>query len=583
MSQDFEKSLVLIDELMVTEKVQFAVLKGGQSMTAQTFNAIGGVSFKNQIIYNMQLPSLEVVMSRHVLQTATLAFQISGTTVAVDADIPGSGYLFQAGGIDGFAPFPLSQLFESQTITINNTTVSQQTKSILSILCRIHDKRQLSRYNGSTPVLFDSLADYKNIAGSNLNPFASILNNSYDSDLLPRGAYPVDIVNKTAANYSVGGAATVIEVRILVTEPILVSPFVFSDITGEAGLYGVQAMTLTFNITGDLGNVVRFGGNIDQRYTVAPTVVLIGVENPSLRVLFITPHASTPLPSRNIVPFYSMDRYLSSNTPAAPAFTSGLQATSASIQLAMIPDKLYITLGRPTGGRPYTAADSWMTIDSINIQFNNQSGILSSAKKEQLWTFAVEAGSNQNWLEYAGIAQGPPTNLSATGTTKISTCGSVLMLDMVKHIALAQDWFSASSLGQFNLLYTVNFSNNTDVPYNAGDLQLMTVVQNSGVFSTQRGVSSVYQGILSKADVLEVSREEPSGLTDSLRAVGAGRVGDFFKRNLAYLGKAALKHGAPLLLEAAKKKLGMGESGGASSGGKKPRSKDMGSLEDRMY
>lgn len=581
MSADFEKSLVLIDELMVSEKINFAILKGGQAFTPQTFLAIGGVSFKNQIIYNLMLPSLETVMSRHVLQTATLAFQISGTPRALDTDVDGSAYLFNYSGIDGVGPFPLSQMFESQTITINNTTISQQTKSILSVLCRIHDKRALSRYNGATPVQFDTVADYSQIAGSNQNPFASFKNASYDNDLLPRGAYPVSIVNTTGTNYNEAGAATVIEFRITVTEPILVSPFIFADIQGEAGIYGVSQMQLTFNITGDLGNVVRFGGDIAARYAVPPTVTLIGIENPSLRVCFITPHASSLLPSRNIVPFYSLDRYLSSNTPAVNAGQSGV-ATSASIQLAMIPDKLYITLGLPTGGRPYTAADAWMSIESIQVQFNNQAGLLSSARPEQLWNFSVESGSNQSWLEFSGVSSGPPDK-SATGITRINTCGSVLMLSMVAHVALAQDYFSCSSLGQYNLLYTVNFRNNTSRNFAAGELQLMTIVQNSGVLSTQRGVSSVYQGLLSKADVLQASREDPSGYSDSLRMVGGGKVGDFLKRNLASLGQAALKHGAPLLLDLAKKKLGMGEAGGASSGGKKGRRTDMGALEDRMY
>jgi hypothetical protein len=588
MSQDFEKSLVLVDDLLVTDKVRFAVIKGASNMTMQTYNAIGGGPFTNQIIYNLQLPSLETVMSRHVIQTATLLFRISGTTLAQDAAKPGSGYLFNYGALDGFGPFPLSQLFESQTITINNTTVSQQTKSILSILLRIHDKRVLSRYNGLSPVQFDTLAKYTKIAGSNQNPFASFLNASYDNDLLPRGSYPITLTNVTGTNFDATGGATVVDVAIKVSEPLLVSPFVWSEIEGEAGIYGVQAMALTFNMSGDVGNVVRFGGVKADRFAAGalPTVVFRGAAEPSLRIQYLTPHASTELPSRNVVSFYALDRYITSNVPAfpaSPAANATQSVTSASIQLAQIPDKLMITVGRPTGGRRGDEADSWLTINSINIQFNNASGILASASQESLWRFSVEAGSNQSWVEFSGRAQGPADE-SAAGVSIVETCGSVLMLDFAKHIQIAQEWFAPGSLGQFNLLFTVNCTNNTGIDYAAGDLQLLTVVMNSGIMSTQRGVSSIYTAVLAKADILDVSREKPMGYSDSLRMVGGGRVGDFLKRNLSSLGQAALKHGAPLLLDLAKKKLGMGEAGGAASGGKKhSRRADMGALEDRMY
>ena len=586
MSQDFEKTLVLVDDLLVTDKVRFAVIKGGSSVTFQNYSALGGGPFLNQLIYNITLPSLETVMSRHVIQTGTLTFLIAGTSVAVNAAIPGSGYLFNYGALDGFGPFPMSQLFESQTITINNCTVSQQTKSILSILLRIHDKRTLSRYNGLTPTQYDTLAKYTKIAGSNQNPFASFLNNSYDNDLLARGSYPITLTNVAGTNFNAAGGATQVRVSIRVSEPILVSPFVWSEIEGEAGIYGVQSMNLVFNMSsGQLGSVVRFGG-LRTRFAAGalPVVTFEGVSEPFIRLQYITPHASTELPSRNVVSFYALDRYISSNLPPFP-IDGRATVTSASIQLAQIPDKLMITVGRPTGSRRGDEADSWLTINSVNIQFNNTAGILSSASTESLWRMSVEAGSNQNWLEYSGKAQGPDV-ISDLGVSSVETCGSVLMLDFAKHIQISQEWFAPGSLGQFNLLITLECTNNTGIDYTLvgqNDLQLLTVVMNSGVMSTQRGVSSVYTAVLAKADVVEVSREKPMGYSDALRSVGAGRVGDFLKRNLSSLGQAALKHAGPLLLDMAKKKLGMGESGGAASGGKKGRRSDMGNLEDRMY
>ena len=54
MSQDFTKVLIKDDRLCVSDKLTYAVVKGGQSMTPFIYNAIS--SSPASITFNIQVP-----------------------------------------------------------------------------------------------------------------------------------------------------------------------------------------------------------------------------------------------------------------------------------------------------------------------------------------------------------------------------------------------------------------------------------------------------------------------------------------------------------------------------------------------
>jgi hypothetical protein len=56
MSQDFQKVLIKDDRLCVTDKLEYAVEKGGQNMTPQVYNAISASTSSHT--YNLQVPKM---------------------------------------------------------------------------------------------------------------------------------------------------------------------------------------------------------------------------------------------------------------------------------------------------------------------------------------------------------------------------------------------------------------------------------------------------------------------------------------------------------------------------------------------
>ena len=66
MSETFEKILMKDDRLgCITPKVKYQVFKGGQTITCSTFKAISETPSNH--VYNVQVPSLETIISREVL------------------------------------------------------------------------------------------------------------------------------------------------------------------------------------------------------------------------------------------------------------------------------------------------------------------------------------------------------------------------------------------------------------------------------------------------------------------------------------------------------------------------------------
>ena len=74
-STDFERVLIKDDRIgCITDKIKYGVLKGGQNVTSQTFNAMSESTLAH--VANVAVPSLETIISREVLWTCNLTLKI---------------------------------------------------------------------------------------------------------------------------------------------------------------------------------------------------------------------------------------------------------------------------------------------------------------------------------------------------------------------------------------------------------------------------------------------------------------------------------------------------------------------------
>jgi len=565
---DVKKVLVRDDRLNCTDQLTYAVLQGGQSMNPASFQAVSQSNSSH--VYNVQCPSEQTLVDRRVLWTSTVILKIDGTA-------PAGQFLMNYGITDALAPFPLHQLVNVMNCVINNNSVSLNVRDVLPALIRFHDRRELARYNGYAPTAFDSYNAYADAVGAINNPLGAYQNTA-DNDLTPRGAWVLDgygsDTNASNSTMPVStGAAQTIYVKFTVAEPLLLSPWISCNPqSNNQAFYGIQNMTFTFSM-GDASRVWRTAS------TFAKTVTVQSFTNSQLLFNFLTAKPSLLLPSRNCVGYSELPRFITS-FGASLASQASFSFKSSTLALNQIPDKLIMFVRKSMSSQTSADSDSFLALNGTNplsINFNNVSGILSSASQYDLYRYSIENGSNQSWYEFSGNAN--LANATTGAGKKVPTVGAMLVLEFGKDIPIQEDFYAPGSLGQFQLQVNLNCINQS--ASSVATQELVIITMNSGVFVCERGASSTFTGLLTKSDVLEVSQQAPYFQSDVRRLVGGG----WFDTLKSIIGRV-LPVLAPLAKDYLSKQgvmgnvaskvigaLGYGQSGGqmgcGTSGGKK--------------
>jgi hypothetical protein len=557
----------------ITSEEVFGVQSSAAQSTFQQFNAVSASN--SSIVFNVQIPSENILIDRHLLLQSQLTFtvNISGVPVGQQA--------FQYGLTDCLQAFPLNSLFTTTQVTINNVSTSTNTQDVLPMLSRMNDKRMLSRYNSLTPSLVDAgYGVYYDGILANNNPLAGFNNNSYDEDFVSRGSFPVTIVSIT--HNPVGGVPdnSVISTNVgdtwaiviqgTFTEPFLaLSPFINCDPANKAGLVGVNNMSMVLNVDASCKRLFSTAntfinnagaanaslGSYITSITLGSTTQSIGFYNTKLLFNFLSlqPEQYAKISTKNIVPYLDYPRYLSlstSNTAIAPSASA--QMTSQSIQLNQVPDLILISVRVPMSNQNWANTSSFLTIKNLSVNFNNASGLLASATQQDLYNISYRNGSAQSFYEFAGKSQ--IADNATGGVHTVPTTGSLLVLNPVYDFSLPS-YLSASSLGQYQFQFNLSVTN--QFPY-AITPEICIITVNSGLFCTQQGTSQIFTGILTKEQVLETKAQNPVPHLDSgeyARLVG----GKLSNRGMAAIMKMVHHY--------RKHKRGAGSSGGGSSGG----------------
>ena len=574
----------------ITDKEQFGVLSGASQSTFQQYNAVSASA--SSIVFACQIPSENIVIDRRLLINSTVNFTI---TAGGAGRIPPAGVSVMAYGLrEALQQFPLNSLFTTCQTTINNVSTSSNLKDILPMLMVMNDSRVTSRWNSITPALRDqAYGFYADGVNATNNPLASFGTSSYDPDFLPRGAYNfrfVSIVHNATGIVADGslistgvGDTWSIVCSYTTTEPfVALSPFINFGADNSAGLLGVNTMSFVLNIDNTCarmfssasGTFTNGGTNASTWLPYISSIALGGTGISAFtgtQLLFnflsLQPEQYAKLSTKNVIPYHDYPRFLTiqnnqAGIPACvypnPAFglsgavlplpiVSQSALTSQAIQLNQIPDLIIICARVPMSSQDWSIASSALSIENIRLNFNNSSGLLASATKQDLFEMSVRNGSAQSWYEWNGIAQ---NNDQATGLLKsFATTGSFLVINPSLDLSLPS-YLSASSLGQFQLQFNMTVSN--QFPYVITP-EICVVCVNSGIFVTTQGTSAIYTGILTKDEVLKAKTEKA--------------VPDLDTKSYERLVGGVLQNRGAGGVGAKMRKVGAGVSGGGFSGG----------------
>ena len=285
MSNDFKKVLLKDDRLMVTDSVNYAVLKGGQNVVCSTQPAISQST--SALTFNIQVPSEQTVVDRRVMwaMTTTLQFTHANSTIVYGRDVC-------------LAPFPNHQLCSTLQATINNNSTSINIKDVLPALLKLEEGRELQRFSGTCPTASDVYYNYTDCQNQPNNVVGSF--NLLTSELVnPRGAfYGYNVTTPgTAANAGVsmsiqGTGPYVYTITYSTAEPLICPPFLWgAPISNTAGMYGIQNMNLVCNFVN--GNrAIRFISANADAASLTGSVSISSISNSRLLLNYLTPHPS---------------------------------------------------------------------------------------------------------------------------------------------------------------------------------------------------------------------------------------------------------------------------------------------------
>lgn len=599
MSQLINPLSVVDTALDVKDSIDFAVLKSGQNITAQAYNANSYTS--NQVVFAIQVPSTSTLVSRDISVEADMTFVVSS------ANVPAGLYLWNSAGVnklftdplqvsaaDCFSPFVFNSLITSMTCQLNNTALVQnQVNQILDPILRGLPREVIEKWYGSTPTQLDYLANYNDALPENFaadtdfaapitanagynarwnSPFNCVQNQNGKACESRASFELISVVNPVGAD-----AAGTAQIRIKVREPLFLSPFSYGvDPTEEVCLTGITQLNWTIQLDSLATRAMRWINS-----NIANKVVQSWAFNsaPIMHMKYYTPPPTMLIPAVCVTPVQNFVNFQTQSIAATVAAGVADQITSASLQLNSIPDKVIVWIDDqfkyvPTaGGTPYalpgqTCSDHYGTITKVNITLANQTGILSTFDQKQLFNASLQSGSQQSWDEFSGLAhQGNGVN--------IGTCGSVLYLDFASVINLNEVFLAPGSLNTTQFLITVDYVNNTGQVIKP---RLNTMFVYSGILSTSNGNSSIYlNGVLTKNDVLNSANAPHMVKKELNRYIGGGILS-----GLKSLAKSVLPKALPMARELlgnvdnkyAKlgaeglKTLGYGKSGGVMASGR---------------
>jgi len=521
---------VLINDSRIEDisgDLTFAVQGGPQQSLFQSTSFNTSTNSSHSV--DIQVGSENLVVDRRLLLDMDVEFNITISNVA-------SGSLaWNYGVTDSFGPYPLNSCYINQQVKMNSSTVSVQTQDVMAALLRMNPQSIHTNYDGWTPSMVDDVYyNYSDGIGSINNPLGSITNSSFDNKIRGRGCHPLKTITVTHT-LSTGGTDTsllstnigdswVINITTHFTEPFLfLSPFLSNpENNNQAGFLGINAFSLNFTLDSNLRRVFRTSNDYTISYALGTSTSGSGFSNAKVLVnyLSVQPSQYAKISARNILPVirYQCNKPNGSSTTALAALSTGTYSSS-NITYNSIPDT-FIIFGRvPINQQTAKDSDSFFTIKSISISFNNVGGILSTCTQQELWAISQKCGSTQSWNEFSG--QVNTVSADGKGST-IPSIGSLLVVNPVTCFNLP-DYLSCSSLGSFSFQFTITFENFSDTSYSP---EIVVITPQSGYLVLSQGSSQGYEGILNKEMVM-ASKEGASvprlSQSDYERLVGGAR------------------------------------------------------------
>lgn len=433
-------------------------------------------------------------------------------------------------------------------LQLNQSTISQSYPYLMAAMDLYCSDPNFLKTDPSGLAMPDQAQSVSELLGSSLNPLNPYSSGNPDG-FMPRGAVNSSFV---VASNATGDVDFTFEIVV----PVRCSPLKWGPVSGPA-MINIQQFTLTRNFLGTSLARMFLSSRTDFGFSD------ITVTLPSTPVLYT--ELLGPQPDQIIPPVQALnyDTY-NPQVPNVGSITAGSTTNYScnTITLNKIPKLLFIWAQENHASKTLTSPDVYAKLSDVNIQFLNQTSILSNAAPAQLYNVCKRNGLSISYLQF----------ISKIGSV-ICLRGSDLQLDM----GLAPGVSDVKT----NLVVTLNITNISGRTINY-DLCILPIIEGVVSLPNDNGVTTV-QSVVNSQQVLDAPYAGVqflpvygSGIFDTLKGF-ASKAHDFIKENklvsqgLNYLQNANIPVASNIAQFAAPiaKNLGYGQGGhgGAMIGG----------------
>jgi hypothetical protein len=560
------KTIRVESETLNTEKpMYFTVMDGGAEYTPRIYTSTSYSGSQSQ--FTITPPNVNIFVDRHIYLKMTFFvtlqqyYTTSAPNTALRYATAAEFQTYLNSNLSGPRQFPISSIIDNITVTINNATVSGQLNDYIHEIMRVNNYSK-DRYlelgmSPSTPDCFQNYSDP--LSGSlGLNRAPNGQFGIAAGDYAGRGSWqPEEITTIT-----IGDNAAVGQARYEFTEPLFISPLLYGAIY-ETGLLGINNIDINVNYNSNLSNFFwsgDFTAGTAAGTGQIPTVTLSSQASgsslvaPNLLVTFITPHLLKPLPSSIPYSYNAIERYITSGSTSTP-LAAGASATTAtnSITLNVIPDLIIVCVKQRKSDQTFHSPNTYATISNISVNWNNRTGLLSSASGEQLYEMSRKNGLNISFPEFSDFV------------------GSPIIINPSMNFG-GSDTEANGALGQWYLQMNVTYTNPTNerlgITGEARNYDVYIITCTQGIFTivNDRAIQSL--GVLSRQSILD-SKVDPNnkiGVEDIERVTVSGgsilsKIGSMVKKALPIAQKVCegVQKYAPIAEKVASKLEGRGD------------------------
>lgn len=477
-----------------------------RSASQTSYRRINSQNYSNsQVTFSVVPDSNNVFLDRKMYASFQAKVRITATNKGVlFPAIVGPPQGSQLAGKLALRYLPIATASSNIQLQINNTAITINGRDYLEPLLRAYSKEAENSWWSIGPSMHDNSQEYNDCYNSAVNPLAGKFVNAAQT---PRGMFQYEILEDLVGeDYA--------DILFSWQEPVALSPLILSKLDSE-GLYSLTNFTLQYTIA-DINRIVSV--NPAVAFGAAGLAESVSVDispySPVLTLQWLKPAIPRDPADKFIYPYLQMSDFI---TVAGNVAAGASVTTSANnLQLSGVPNRMYCFVRQNNADLTAFTADTYARINSANILFNTQSGILANAPAYELYNMSVRNGLNYSWCEWQ------------------STIGSILIIDFGKDIP-SQDNAIVGCQGSRNFQIELNFTNIGSV---AKNYSIFLVPVYEGILTIENGSANTMINLVTPEQAAFSPMDNANSLAHDLAMIDGLQGGNILTSGRNFIAKA---------------------------------------------